>query len=521
MFYRILFFFLFLCVSAQGRDLSNLTTGEMNYAANVHYDTVTADLLKPYWHLTNPSGHWWDINGATYYNGKYHIFFLRNKYNPQGEMMLNVWSWGHASSRDMLHWRFHKDIFVAGAYSGEGPHSSFYSGDVIDNLDEPVLVISDKGVHFAKPKDADLLEWEIDENFAVLPPTDADPYIMFDPYCWYDKEKGEYNLLLGNKYKGGEPRGDTTSLFKSKELKDFQYVGRFYDSKREFTGIHEDCACVDFFPLGDKWVMFNHNHQPTTAVRYYIGTKDDTTFTPEKVGRFGTYHNAVFAPESFYDPVHNRRVLYCSLIPSGRGWAISASVPMEVSLHDDGNLKVVPIRELESLLYDKESMNFSLENSEKKLEKMGSLSCSYDVKISGDYESAGVKIASASDESEFLKIEYIPQEKIVRIDFEKSRADERTVRAKYAGEAIDGNQVEKQIFVTTQDIPVEIPDGEDLHLRILRDGCIVELFINDRFYCAEYIYPKVPYTSVEAKAFVKGKAKFKIDYAKIDAAMSL
>jgi fructan beta-fructosidase len=59
------------------------------------------ETYRPQFHVT-PARNWMnDPNGPIYYRGEYHLFY---QYNPFG----NEWghmSWGHAVSRDLLHWK--------------------------------------------------------------------------------------------------------------------------------------------------------------------------------------------------------------------------------------------------------------------------------------------------------------------------------------------------------------------------------------------------------------------------------
>lgn len=58
---------------------------------------------RPIYHHAPAYGWMNDPNGMTYYNGVYHLFYQYYPYDSHWQMM----HWGHATSRDLLHWEQH------------------------------------------------------------------------------------------------------------------------------------------------------------------------------------------------------------------------------------------------------------------------------------------------------------------------------------------------------------------------------------------------------------------------------
>ena len=78
-------------------------------STRVFRERLLADPYRPAFHFCVPEddGRPGDPNGAFYFNGRYHLMYL---YKREG----SGFSWGHISSKDLLHWRHHPDAIGPG-----------------------------------------------------------------------------------------------------------------------------------------------------------------------------------------------------------------------------------------------------------------------------------------------------------------------------------------------------------------------------------------------------------------------
>jgi beta-fructofuranosidase len=138
------------------------------------------------------------------------------------------------------------------------------------------------------------------------------------------------------------------------------------------------------------------------------------------------------------------------------------SLPRELSLAEDGTLRISPIRELEAQRYDEESF----ENVEVYMQPIhnGGMSSFRIADLEGDsYE---IKATISRD-----------QAKNKQFGFLLFSIGERT------GFPIIINPVDRTIRVGTVEAPFfvdNLPSGEDVEIRIFIDKYLVEVFVNDR-----------------------------------------
>ena len=343
-------------------------------------ELIWQDPHRPRYHLTPPEGFFNDPNGALFWNGRYHLFYLAREPiphpgRPGDELWVAVWD--HVSSRDLVHWIQHPPA-IRPKPDGSTPRG-IYSGGAIKNAPRPALIyhVPEQGTCIAVAEDDDLIEWrELPQNPVIPLHRDSDEYVVFDPAAWYEESgqgtgQGTYCALIGNRNRRPGYEGDCSSLFTSPDLIHWEYQGPFYRSRREWTLAAEDAACPDFFPIGDCHMLLMHCHRPyRNTTHYYLGSYRNRRFAPQRHGRMSWIGGQLSAPESLIDD-RGRNIMFgwmadfrpgaaalfgyestAETKPEERNllaWASVVSLPRVLSLADDGTLAIAPAPELEAL----------------------------------------------------------------------------------------------------------------------------------------------------------------------------
>ena len=482
---------------------------------------LLADPYRPAYHFCVPEdkGNPADPNGAFYHNGRYHLMYL---YERTGA----GFSWGHVSSKDLLHWRHHNDALVP----GDGDEGIFSGGAFIDEDGSAYLsywmLWGAKGIGLAKNRDKNFDQWEKFESNPVIKSTDwgitetkdksgKDLYYgSADPSNIWKKD-GKYYMLTGNllvlrKYGSrgeGLPanrdkpelpkdstnyQGDWLDLFVSKDLKKWDYMHRFYESDRKWTSKTEDNMCPSFLPLpltpdggkpSDKHLMLFISHN--MGCQYYIGDYKSDKFLPEVHGRMTWKDKSYFAPEALVDD-KGRQIMWTWIfddrpdeLKEYNGWTGTYGLPRTLWLGEDGTLRMKPVKELEALRMNRKVLSDVkvTAGKEVKLNDLGNELMELEITVQpNESDQLGVKVCTSDDGREETVIYYDWKEKKLKVDTRKS-----------------GLKFGKKII---EEAPLELKEGEPLILRIYVDKSIVEVYANNRQAIARRVYPTLGGTGV-------------------------
>ena len=456
------------------------TSPDSNQYASVrqHRAGLLDDPQRPAYHFVTPEGYAmpFDPNGAIYWKGKYHLCYIFQ--DERGHC------WGHASSVDLVHWRFHPPAL----YPAPGdPDRGIFSGNAfVTKQGEAALMYHgvSAGNCIATSTEKDLNHWtKLPSNPIVPIPKKGDAdfgkYQSWDPHGWLEGDT--YYAIFG---------GNPATVFSSKDMIQWKFLHRFLNADLPGVDSDEDISCPDFFPLGNKHMLLCISHK--RGCRYYLGRWENETFYPETHARMNWPGGTCFAPESLLDD-KGRRIMWAWVLDRRSredahrtGWSGTMTLPRVLSLAKDGTLLIEPVDELKMLRMDhRRKENIELKSgSEHVLKDIRGdcLELALDIQP-GDARQFGLKVRRSPDGREQTVITVDRDAKCLKIDVSRSTLDStishRTF-CMYGGE---------NPSVTEQAAPFDLKPGEPLKLRGFLDRSFLEVFANKRQCITQRIYP--------------------------------
>jgi sucrose-6-phosphate hydrolase SacC (GH32 family) len=394
------------------------------------------------------------------------------------------------------------------------PDVGIFSGNAFLNKDGVPMLCwfgIDAGVCVATAQDDDLIEWKKHTSNPIIPiPKEGEPghgvYKVWDPYLWLEGDT-YYCLLGGNVLPNGE---DTLYLCKSTDMVNWKPMHPFYEADPSWTVPGEDCSCPDFFKLGNKHVLMCISHK--VGGRCYIGHYEKERFYPEQHVRMNWPGGNFFAPESLEDD-RGRRIFWAWVTDprfittqQATGSGVQ-SLPRVLSLDEDGNVAIEPVKELETLRRNHRTLEgFTLADGEEvALQSIEGDCLELIVEIEpGEAREVGLKVRCSPGGEEETGIWYDTQLAKLVMDMSKSTLRKDVA---YTECPLDTGGIRRLSDVknprTTVEAPFALREGETLKLRVFLDKPMIEAFANGRQCLTQQVFPERK-DSLLVKVWAKG-----------------
>jgi sucrose-6-phosphate hydrolase SacC (GH32 family) len=448
--------------------------------------------LRPRIHFTPPRNFMNDPNGLVFYEGEYHLFY---QHNPQGATWGHM-SWGHAVSRDLLHWE-HLPVALAEAdgvmvFSGSAvvdrdntsglcrPRGSdrsclvaIYTGHGHGRQTQNLAVSHDRGRTWTKHAGNPVLDLGL-ENF-------RDPKVF-----WHaGTRRWVMVTVLSDQHK--------VRLFGSRDLQRWDTLSDFGPAGA--TGGVWECPDLLEVPIegegGTRWVLDVDVNPGGVAGgsgdQYFVGTFDGTRFvsdTPPGDVQWVDYGKDFYASLSFSNlPDADRGPIWLGWISNWQyadkepteTWRGAQSLPRRLTLRrTPQGLRLVqqPIERLTSLA-ERDATTRTLIGA-------ATLPPTADFSfVVGPEDRGEIGVRLANDAGEEVVVAVSADRRQLSIDRRRSRR----------GASPDG-YLERHAgpLRATGRIPV----------RVIFDRSVLEVFANDgETVMTERVWPTVPLTTIE------------------------
>lgn len=336
------------------------------------FNTANTDYYRPSYHFTPAYGWMNDPNGMVYKDGEYHLYY---QYNPYGSKWGNM-HWGHAVSRDLIHWQ-HLDPAIARDTLGH-----IFSGSSVVDIHNTAgygknAIIALYTSASDKNGQIQCMAYSTDngrtftkyESNPVLTPFDGLRDFRDPKVFWYEKGKCWYMIVSADK---------ETRFYKSKNLKKWEYVSAFGNGMGQQPCQYE---CPDFFQLpvnGDpnnmKWVMIMNINPGClfggSATEYFVGDFDGKNFTCADAheAKWMDYGKDHYATVTFSNT--GNRVLAMTWMSN---WQYADLTPFKQNRGANGLPRELKLFELDNKYYIQEGVAPEVKALRKETKELGNL----------------------------------------------------------------------------------------------------------------------------------------------------
>lgn len=462
-------------------------------------ERYAGDILRPSFHGMPTAGWTNETHGATYYNGKYHVFFQKN---PNGPYMSRL-NWGHIVSDNLYKWEEDPTaISPEEAYDKKGCWSGcvFTDDELTGGKPNIFYTAVDYGratIAQAQPADDDLLTWT---KKAGNPVINGRPNGLTDDFrdCFVFRNGNDLYMIVGSSKNGV---GVTTLHKYDKSTKTWSNDGKLFFSGSNANQDGTFWEMPNITKIGDKWLFTATPLNTGVGVHtlYWTGSINaDGTFAPDsrtpktvEMAGFSKDGYGLLSPTIFQK---DGKTLMLGIVPDKlagsenykMGYAHTYSLPREISLDSKGNLIQKPFSGLAAMRSETSFMmtDFDL-TAEKDLDPVQGRSLELSAKFvvgNGDF---GFSFLGNGDKK--VTLTYQPNSGMLSLDMSGIN--------RIFNDGVFGG-------VYNYALPTPVAMGEEMTLKVFVDHSIIDIFVNDTYAASVRVFPR-DVDAVKATAFAK------------------
>lgn len=457
--------------------------------------------FRPQFHFSPPKNFHNDPNGLVFFEGEYHLFY---QYNPLGDRWGHM-SWGHAVSRDLVHW---ENLPVA---LREEDGLMIFSGSAVIDVNDtagfrkgapnPAMVAIYTANRVSDGRQMQCLAYSTDRGrtwtkYAGNPVIDLGLRDFRDPKVFWHEPTHQWVMIVALSAQ------KKCRIYGSPDLKHWTALSDFGPAGQKHVPNWE---CPDLFELPienepgkTRWVLHANIGGAAAAGgpggQYFVGQFDGKVFTDDNPANhvlFTDYGNDFYATVSWNNASlpDGRRLWigwmngpqYANEVPT-HPWRSQMSLPRAISLRRVGqDLRLIqePIGNLNALRGKEGTLPASILRADGQVEapitgQCLELNATLEV---GQANQLGLIVRKGSNEQ--TVIGYDAQSRQLFVDRSHS-----------------GKSDFHRGFASRQNAPLE-PDNGRIKLHVFVDRCSVEVFANDGLIAiTDLIFPAPQSTGV-------------------------